>query len=127
MHRWVPPAVHTLVVWADQLSTAGEIHTHGMNYPFLELRSGSLLTGLLLGQCGPGGGRFFVAPQRLTHQVEAVILLHHPVQNCVGYGGAYCALGVIANGITPSVWERVIWLPVTLMLLASSIVVAKGP
>lgn len=40
---------------------------------------------------------------------------------------AYCALGVIANGITPSVWERVIWLPVTMMLLASSIAVAKGP
>lgn len=39
---------------------------------------------------------------------------------------AYCALGVIANAITPSPRERIIWLPVTLLLLASSIVVATG-
>lgn len=40
---------------------------------------------------------------------------------------AYCALGVIANALTPSVWERIIWLPVTMMMLASSIVVATKP
>jgi hypothetical protein len=37
---------------------------------------------------------------------------------------AYCAVGVIANAMTPSVWERIIWLPVTIALLATSIVVA---
>ena len=39
---------------------------------------------------------------------------------------AYCALGVIANAITSSPRERIIWLPVTFLLLASSIVVAIG-
>ncbi len=38
----------------------------------------------------------------------------------------YCSLGVIANAITQSFWERVIWLPVTILLLGSSIVVARA-
>jgi hypothetical protein len=38
----------------------------------------------------------------------------------------YCALGIVANGITPSVWERNIWLPVTLLLFGTSMVVARG-
>ena len=38
---------------------------------------------------------------------------------------AYSALGVIANTITPSFWERVVWLPVALGLFASSFVVAR--
>ena len=37
----------------------------------------------------------------------------------------YSALGAFMNTITPSFWERVIWLPVTLGLLACSFVVAK--
>ena len=37
----------------------------------------------------------------------------------------YCALGVIANAITPSFWERIIWLPVLSICFASSLVVAK--
>ncbi len=37
---------------------------------------------------------------------------------------AYCALGVVANAITPSAWERIIWLPVAIGLFAMSIVVA---
>lgn len=40
---------------------------------------------------------------------------------------AYCALGVVANALSPSAWERIVWLPVTILLLVSSIVVAKGP
>jgi hypothetical protein len=36
----------------------------------------------------------------------------------------YCALGVIANAITPSRWERIIWLPVVLMMLICSFLVA---
>lgn len=39
---------------------------------------------------------------------------------------AYCALGVIANALTPSAWERIIWLPTTMLLLICSIVVATG-
>ena len=38
---------------------------------------------------------------------------------------AYCAVGVIANAITPSFWERVIWVPVTLALLVCSLIVAR--
>ena len=38
----------------------------------------------------------------------------------------YCALGVIANALTPSAWERIIWLPTTMLLLACSIVVATA-
>lgn len=39
---------------------------------------------------------------------------------------AYCALNVIANSITPSYWERALWLPVALLLLVSCIVVVKN-
>jgi cell division protein FtsW (lipid II flippase) len=38
----------------------------------------------------------------------------------------YCALGVVANTITPSRWERVLWLPVVLAMLVCSVVVAAG-
>jgi hypothetical protein len=38
----------------------------------------------------------------------------------------YCALGVVANSITPSFWERVIWLPVCSLLLISSVLVARS-
>ncbi len=37
---------------------------------------------------------------------------------------AYCALGTLANAITPSKWERVLWLPVVLVLLITSLRVA---
>ena len=37
---------------------------------------------------------------------------------------AYCAIGVVANATTPSAWERMVWLPVTIALLVTSIVVA---
>src|SRR2546426_12546820 len=84
MYRRVPPAVHRLALWADQLSTAGESHTHCMNRPLFCLAySGRLQPGLLCCRCGG----FCVGPQRLTPQVEAVILLHYPVQNCIGNGG----------------------------------------
>ena len=39
---------------------------------------------------------------------------------------AYCAVGVVANASTPSDWERVIWLPVTLVLLVSATIVARS-
>jgi hypothetical protein len=38
----------------------------------------------------------------------------------------YCGLGVVANAITPSFWERIIWLPVLTISFVSSFVVAKG-
>jgi len=39
----------------------------------------------------------------------------------------YCGLGVIANAITPSRWERILWLPVVVAMLACSLMVATGP
>src|SRR5271167_4237143 len=41
----------------------------------------------------------------------------------VGYG----ALGVVANAITPSAWERIVWLPVAILLLVTSLNVARSP
>lgn len=37
---------------------------------------------------------------------------------------AYCALGVVANFFTPSRRERVVWLPVVLLMLITSFIVA---
>ncbi|MCC6795587.1 MAG: hypothetical protein IT366_10755 [Candidatus Hydrogenedentes bacterium] len=37
---------------------------------------------------------------------------------------AYCALGCVANAITPSRRERRLWLPVVFMLLVASVIVA---
>jgi hypothetical protein len=40
----------------------------------------------------------------------------------------YSALGVVANAVTPSPWERRLWLPVVAMMLATSLHVAlAGP
>ncbi|MEI7444661.1 MAG: hypothetical protein WCK28_07210 [Burkholderiales bacterium] len=39
---------------------------------------------------------------------------------------AYCAVGSIANAATPSRRERMLWLPVVLGMLASSLIVALG-
>ena len=39
---------------------------------------------------------------------------------------AYGALVVIANAITPSYWERVVWLPVALVLFTCSLIVARN-
>ncbi|MCK4710762.1 MAG: hypothetical protein KAU21_19265 [Gammaproteobacteria bacterium] len=36
----------------------------------------------------------------------------------------FSVLGMIMNTITPSKWERIIWLPVTIVLFASSLYVA---
>lgn len=37
---------------------------------------------------------------------------------------AYCAVGVVANYFTPSRRERLVWLPVVLLMLVTSITVA---
>ena len=37
---------------------------------------------------------------------------------------AYCSLGCVANAATPSVRERRLWLPVLVLLLGSSLIVA---
>ena len=39
---------------------------------------------------------------------------------------AYCIVGVLANAATPSRWERIIWLPVVMLMLVCSILVAVG-
>lgn len=38
----------------------------------------------------------------------------------------YSALGVVANAVTPSPKERLLWLPVVLMMLACSVAVAAS-
>jgi hypothetical protein len=38
----------------------------------------------------------------------------------------FCAVGVLANAATPSRWERRIWLPVVVLMLIASVVVAVG-
>ena len=40
---------------------------------------------------------------------------------------AYCALGILANAITPSVRERALWLPVVIVMFATSLHVARRP
>lgn len=37
---------------------------------------------------------------------------------------AYCALGIVANAVSPSFWESVIWVPVTLLMFVTSFIVA---
>jgi hypothetical protein len=39
---------------------------------------------------------------------------------------AYCAVGVVANALTPSENERLVWLPVAVVLLGSSTIVATS-
>jgi len=40
---------------------------------------------------------------------------------------AYCALGVVANAATPSAAERALWLPVGVLMLSTSLHVARQP
>jgi hypothetical protein len=39
---------------------------------------------------------------------------------------AYMVVGTVANAATPSYWERVIWLPVVLVLAGCSLIVARA-
>jgi uncharacterized membrane protein YoaK (UPF0700 family) len=39
---------------------------------------------------------------------------------------AFCVLAVLANAATPSVAERALWLPVTLMMLGAAALVARS-
>ncbi len=39
----------------------------------------------------------------------------------------FFSIGVVLNSITPSKWERIIWAPVTIILLVCSILVATTP
>jgi hypothetical protein len=40
---------------------------------------------------------------------------------------AYAIIGSVLNGLTPSVWERIIWLPVVVALGTCAIIVARSP
>lgn len=39
---------------------------------------------------------------------------------------AYCAVGIVANAITPSAAERALWLPVVSLMFVTSLQVARG-
>ncbi len=65
----------------------------------------------------------------LVVAVRAGVLLPgwEPVSRALVWGVvAYCVLGVLANALTPSRWERIIWLPVVSVLLLCSLVIALG-
>jgi hypothetical protein len=51
-------------------------------------------------------------------------LLHEQSRHLAWVVVSYCALGSFANSITPSKRERNLWLPIVLLMLASSTVVA---
>jgi hypothetical protein len=65
----------------------------------------------------------------LIVEIRAGVLLNEwqpTSQFLIWFVVGYCALGTIANAITPSRWERVLWLPVVLFMLLCSFVVAVG-
>lgn len=92
------------------------------------------------------GGRYpgvLPAPMRVASVGSALVLalLIRVVRRRAGLGRAphgagsrrpgwfvvgFCALSVVANAATPSAGERLVWLPVTLALLATSLVVARS-
>jgi hypothetical protein len=62
--------------------------------------------------------------------VRAGLLLQswkHRTRQLIWVAVGYSALGVVANAITPSTWERIVWLPVTILLLVASLIVARSP
>jgi hypothetical protein len=62
--------------------------------------------------------------------VRAGLLLQswkHRTRQLIWVAVGYGALGVVANAITPSSWERIVWLPVTILLLVASLIVARSP
>jgi hypothetical protein len=65
----------------------------------------------------------------LVAETRAGVMLieWQPISRVLVWGVvAYCSLGVLANAITPSRGERMIWLPVVLLLLICSVIVATG-
>ena len=51
----------------------------------------------------------------------------YPASKKIIWGvAAFSVLGVIANLITPSKWERIIWAPIAIVLMVCSILVAVG-
>lgn len=92
------------------------------------------------------GGKYpgqFPPPMRVAAIVQALILaalalivlvradrlwpvLSSFADGAIWFVVAFSAISVILNSITRSKRERAIWLPVTLVLLASSLVVALG-
>ena len=62
--------------------------------------------------------------------VRAGLLLQswkHRTRQLIWVAVGYGALGVVANAITTSAWERIVWLPVTILLLVASLIVARSP
>lgn len=51
---------------------------------------------------------------------------HELATNAIWVVVAYCVMGVLANAVTPSKWERIIWLPVVSLMLVCSLLVALG-
>jgi hypothetical protein len=92
----------------------------GGNYPGVlptELRVASVVQAFLL----------FAIVMVVLIRAGLILPVWHPISKKLVWAVVvYCALGVIANAITPSFWERTIWLPVLTICFSSSLVVAKG-
>ena len=120
-------------------------------YSFIVLTAGvvlfqlALVAGMPWGEAAWGGAYPGVLPPAmrfasaasalLLTQLGAVIALRarlrgNPSRTMIKKAAwgvvAFCVLSVMLNAITPSVIERVIWLPVTLAMLVSSVVVARA-
>lgn len=70
----------------------------------------ALLAGIVVGRAG-------VALSRWSHAARRLIWL----------AVAFAVISLVLNLITPSPGERILWAPVALLLLVSSLVVAIGP
>ena len=72
---------------------------------------------------------FLLLALALVVSIRAGVVLSDwlPISRTLVWGVvAYSALGVVANAITPSRWERIVWLPVAVLLLTCSMVVAAS-
>jgi hypothetical protein len=105
----------------------------------------ALVAGVPWGQLTMGGAYAGVLPARMRFvaAVSALLMLafsaivatraglvlpaRHPLSRKLVWGVvAYMVVGIVANAATPSYWERVIWLPVVLVLAGCSLTVARA-
>ncbi len=101
-----------------------------LGMPWAELSWGGKYTGRL------------PAPMRVASVVSAVILVHLALvvltraglllpqwyslsQKLIWVVVAYCGVAVLAHIFTPSKWERIVWLPMVVILFVTGLLVAR--
>ena len=100
--------------------------------PWGELAWGGSHPGTLRRQLriASGASVAVLLPLALVVLVRAGLLLQpwkNRTRQLIWVVDGYGALGVVTNAITPSTWERIVWLPVTILLLVASLIVARSP